>query len=138
MFLRDCVHLGLSKLKYLSGSIRPGRMTQLFRVNEGVWASSSGKVSVLVSESMSKLMMAGIVVVNPGQRLPKEGYSLHEFSDELSYIVEGEIVFGTENGEKVLVEGDLFFNPKGTKHYVRNDTNKPCRVIWVLSPPIKL
>ncbi len=113
-------------------------MTQLFRIDEGVWASSSGRVSVLVNESMSKLMMAGIVVVNPGQRLPAEGYSLHESSDELSYVVEGEIVFGTESGERLLRAGDLFFNPRGTRHYVRNDGDKPCRVIWVLSPPIKL
>lgn len=113
-------------------------MQQPFRIDESVWASSAGKVSVLVNESMSKLVMAGIVVLNPGQRLPREGFSLHESSDELAYIVEGEIVFGTENEEKVLRQGDLFFNPKGTKHYVRNDADKPCRVIWVLAPPIKL
>lgn len=113
-------------------------MTRLFRIDEGVWAGSSGKVSVLVNELMSKLIMAGIVVVNPGQRLPAEGYSLHELSDELSYVVEGEVVFGTESGEILLRAGDLFFNPRGTKHYVRNDGDKPCKVVWVLSPPIKL
>ncbi|MEM4289467.1 MAG: cupin domain-containing protein [Nitrososphaerota archaeon] len=113
-------------------------MTRLFRIDEDVWSSSLGKVSVLVNESMSRLMMAGIVVLNPGQRLPAEGYSLHELSDELSYVVEGEVVFGTESSERLLRAGDLFFNPKGTRHYVRNDADKPCRVIWVLSPPIKL
>lgn len=87
---------------------------------------------------MSELVMAGIVVVNPGQRLPAEGYSLHESSDELAYVVEGEVVFGTPVEEKPLRKGDLLFNQKGTKHYVRNDTDKPCKVIWVLSPPIKL
>ncbi len=113
-------------------------MCAVFRLSEDEWARSSGKVSVLVKEPLSDRIMAGILVLSPGQRLPVEGLSVHEESDELAYVVKGDAVFGTEEGEIRLREGDLLFNPRGTKHYIENVGEEECRVVWALSPPIKL
>ncbi|MEM4383122.1 MAG: cupin domain-containing protein [Candidatus Caldarchaeum sp.] len=113
-------------------------MVKVFRINELLWSGSAGRVTVLVDEKLSKRLMAGVVVIEPHQRIPPEGFSEHPESDELAYVVEGSAVFGREDGEFPIQESDLIFNPRGTKHYVRNDSNKPCRMIWALSPPINL
>lgn len=113
-------------------------MVKIFRIDERVWSSSGGKVTVLVDESLGRGLMAGLVVLEPGQRLPKEGFSHHAESDELAYIVEGSAIFGEEDGEHVVRESDLVFNLRGTKHYVLNPSDKPCKMIWMLAPPIKL
>ncbi|MEM0444169.1 MAG: cupin domain-containing protein [Candidatus Caldarchaeum sp.] len=113
-------------------------MVMVFSLDEKTWSSSDGKVAVLVDERLSGLLMAGLVVLQPGQRLPVEGFSQHQESDELAYVVEGSAVFGKEDGEVLIKESDFIFNPKGTKHYVRNPGDKPCKMVWALAPPIKL
>lgn len=113
-------------------------MVRLFRTDENTWLQSGGRVTIFVDDKISNHMMAGIVVVNPGQRIPSDGYSIHEESDELAYVVEGKAVFGTDEKEFEIQANDLLFNPKGTKHYVRNDGPVPCKIVWALSPPMKL
>ncbi|GBC69013.1 hypothetical protein HRbin01_00704 [archaeon HR01] len=113
-------------------------MVEVFHIDEKTWDSSSGKVSVLVDESLSGRLIAGVVVLEPGQRLPAKGFSQHLESDELAYVVEGSAIFGKEDGEFLIKESDLVFNPRGTKHYVINPGDKPCKIIWALAPPIKL
>lgn len=114
-------------------------MAKVFTLDERAWKDSIGRVSVLVGEGLSKTLTAGLVVLEPGQRLPEKGYSQHSESDELAYVVEGYAFFGKEDGEEVMIrESDLLFNPKGTRHYVRNPGDKPCKMIWALAPSIKL
>lgn len=97
-----------------------------------------GKVSVIVGENFSKTLMAGVVVLAPHQRIPHQGYSQHLQSDEIAYVVEGVAVFGKEDEEILVRESDFLFNPRGTKHYVLNPGDKPCKIIWALAPPIML
>jgi mannose-6-phosphate isomerase-like protein (cupin superfamily) len=113
-------------------------MVGVFHIDEKMWNRSSGRVSVLVGEGLSGRLMAGVVVLEPGQRLPEDGFSQHIESDELAYVVEGSAIFGREDDEFPIRESDLIFNPRGTKHYVRNPGDKPCRMIWALAPPIRL
>jgi len=110
---------------------------KILHLGEELWLKSYAKVSVVIDEHLSSCLMAGIVVLEPGQRLPDEGFSQHMESDELAFVVEGSAIFGREDGEYLIREFDLIFNPRGTKHYVRNHGNKPCKMLWMLAPPIK-
>ncbi len=110
----------------------------MVELNENLWRKSLGKVTVLAGGRSDNTLMAGLLVLEPGQRLPAEGFSRHPDSDELAYIIEGAAIFGTESGEIEIKTSDFIFNPRGTKHYVRNDRDKPCKMIWALAPPIKL
>ncbi|MEM4297276.1 MAG: cupin domain-containing protein [Nitrososphaerota archaeon] len=127
----------MERLKKLVATPRLA-MVKIFGIDEKTWRSSSGRVTVLLDESMSGRLMAGILVLEPGQRLPAEGFSQHSESDELAYVVEGSAIFGGEDGEILMRGSDLVFNPRGTRHYVRNAGDKPCKMIWFLAPPIRL
>ena len=80
----------------------------------------------------------GIAIVSPNTRSPPDGFSVHEHSHEFAYIIEGEIILGTDKGEIRLKKGDFMYNPPGTPHYTYNDRNEPCKLLWLLSPPIEL
>jgi quercetin dioxygenase-like cupin family protein len=113
-------------------------MVDVIRLDEDLWSTSRGRVTVLVGRKPGETLIAGVLVLDPGQRLPSEGFSQHPESDEIAYITEGSAIFGTEEGEIEIKASDLILNPRGTKHYVRNNGDKPCRMIWALAPPIRL
>lgn len=78
----------------------------------------------------------GVLTLEPHTRLPDEGFGAHEESHEFAYVIEGEVLFGTENGEKEMSEGDLMYNKPGTKHYTLNETSKKAKILWFVSPPL--
>ena len=85
-----------------------------------------------------EILQSGVAVVKPGERYPPQGFSKHEESDELSFMISGKLKFCTDEEEIILKPGDLVLNPKGTPHYIENVGNEEVRVLWVLAPKIKL
>jgi len=85
---------------------------------------------------IEEIIQVGILELEGKSRLPPEGMSEHENCQEFSYVIEGEIIIGTETEEKRVEEGELMYNQPGTKHYTRNEKSKPAKVLWFLSPPM--
>ncbi|MDW7985714.1 MAG: cupin domain-containing protein [Nitrososphaerota archaeon] len=107
-------------------------MIESYLLDERYWGKAVNNAVTIVKTDQLEI---GILEISPGVRLPKEGYSVHGENDEFSYVVSGEVVFGTDKESLKLVEGSFLYNKKGTPHYVINIKDKPARVLWILSPP---
>lgn len=99
------------------------------------------KLDEAVNEALSLFniednIQVGLLKLEPETRLPSEGMSEHESCHEFSYVIQGQVILGTEAGEKRMKEGELMYNKPGTKHYTYNDTSKPAKLLWFLSPPM--
>ena len=59
---------------------------------------------------------------------------VHEHEDEYSYVLEGEV--GVQIGDEVryAARGDLVFKPRGVWHAFWNRTDKPARLLEIISP----
>ncbi|MGM0404938.1 MAG: cupin domain-containing protein [Thermoplasmatota archaeon] len=82
-------------------------------------------------------IQVGLLKLEPKTRLPPDGMSEHELCHEFSYVIQGEVILGTESGEKRMEEGEMMYNRPGTKHYTYNDSSKPAELLWFLSPPLE-
>jgi quercetin dioxygenase-like cupin family protein len=90
------------------------------------------KLQYFLEEGEVPRVQLGTANMLPGQRLPSESYSLHDHHSEVSYVISGSCTFHA-NGETVVLEqGDILYNPLGTKHFVENVKGESCVVFWVL------
>jgi len=87
--------------------------------------------------NVEKNIQVGILKLDPGTRLPEEGMSKHEENHEFSFVIEGEVIVGTQSGEKKIKKGELMYNEPGTEHYTQNKNDKPAKILWFVSPPIQ-
>ena len=60
--------------------------------------------------------------------MPHEG-------EEFGYVLEGSIVVVYGNKSVTCKKGESFYFVTNKKHYIKNTTDKPAKVIWVSSPP---
>ncbi|MDN5331952.1 MAG: hypothetical protein PWP45_1177 [Tepidanaerobacteraceae bacterium] len=86
---------------------------------------------------VKNIVKCGILSVEPNTKLPKEGFSIHEKSHEFAYIIEGEVVIGTDEGEKLVRSGELLYNKPGTPHYTFNKSQKTAKIFWFVIPPLE-
>jgi len=103
------------KLLHFKGSNHPKSMLEYF-----------------VKEGEAPRIQLGTANILSGQRLPSESYSLHEHQSEISYVISGSCTFHADGESVILEEGDVLYNPSGTKHFVENAEGKPCVVFWIL------
>lgn len=70
------------------------------------------------------------IIIEPGCSI---GFHGHEGECEIYYMLEGELIYN-ENNEKeyVIMKGDCTFNPAGTGHGVKNNSNIQAVVIAVI------
>lgn len=102
---------------------------------EPLWEESTNKpVELLRVEHVVEM---GVLTVEPTTKLPREGFSIHEASHEFAYVIEGEVVIGTNEGEKVVKTGELLYDKPKTPHYTFNRSSKPAKIFWFLIPPLK-
>lgn len=74
----------------------------------------------------------GIIMLQPGERSPKEGFACHE-QDEYSYVVAGRARTVLETGEdKLGMPGDAQWIEANEKHWNYNDGDEPAIVVWML------
>ncbi|MGX7419868.1 cupin domain-containing protein [Carnobacterium gallinarum] len=80
--------------------------------------------------SVSSFRM-GTISVLPGERVPKEGVSVHE-ENEYSYIISGGMT-GESGGEAFEISGGMgTLIPAGEEHWCINESDVPCEICWVL------
>lgn len=73
----------------------------------------------------------GTVTIQPGERVPAEGFSIHE-EDEYSIIIEGNIE-GESGGRPFKVSSpEATLIPAGEKHWAFNNSDQPCKIVWTL------
>ena len=90
------------------------------------------ELSWLVPNSQKNEMEPVLVTINPGSKtdvdMPHEG-------QEFGYVLEGRvsIVYGSRSEE--CKKGDTFYITTDKNHYLYNKGTKPCKVIWISSPP---
>lgn len=103
---------------------------------EKLWEESINKtVELLRVENVVEL---GVLTLESNTKLPAEGFSIHENSHEFTYVIEGEVVIVTDEGEKVVKAGEeLLYNKPRTPHYTFNRSSKPVKIFWFVIPPIK-
>lgn len=89
-------------------------------------------VEYFVKEGEVPRIQFGSATILPDGRLPSESYSQHDRHSEISYVIAGSSVFHADSEVIVLDEGDVLYNPRGTKHFVENLGGKPCVVFWAL------
>lgn len=58
----------------------------------------------------------------------------HTLEDEFSFILEGEVSFQTDDEEHRAGVGDLVFKPRGEWHTFWNATDRPARMLELISP----
>lgn len=59
---------------------------------------------------------------------------VHHLEDEISYVLEGEIGFRSEDQEVVLQPGGYIVKPRGQVHAMWNAGSTPARMIEIISP----
>lgn len=60
--------------------------------------------------------------------MPHEG-------EEFGYVLEGKITIVYGNKTVACKKGETFYFTTSKDHYLKNNTNKPAKIIWVSSPP---
>lgn len=105
---------------------------ELFHVDEKMWKMAKDRAYTLLKTEKLEI---GIIEFSPGVRIPRGGYSIHSENDEFAYVISGELVFETDKGSVNVKDGSLLYNRKGTPHATLNVSDKPARVLWILSPP---
>jgi uncharacterized cupin superfamily protein len=76
---------------------------------------------------------ANFYVAQPGQRLPF-GYHGHAGQEELFYVVDGRVVFDTEDGDVTVEAGEAFFVPPEHFQGSRAAGDDPARVLAIGAP----
>jgi quercetin dioxygenase-like cupin family protein len=103
-------------------------------------AKEDGRLSIASSQRVYKVLSPRapglvfeplLVTVGPNSDL-EEPYS-HE-GEEFAYVIEGELIFAVDSEEYRLGPGDSIHLLPTVPHAVRNDTEEPAKVLWVLTP----
>lgn len=58
----------------------------------------------------------------------------HE-GQEFGYVLEGELILCIDGKMQRVKKGETFYYDSTKSHYLKNNKDKICRVIWVSSPP---
>jgi transcriptional regulator with XRE-family HTH domain len=103
-------------------------------------AEEDGQVSIASSQRVYKVLSPRapdlileplLVTVQPGSEM-EEPYA-HD-GEEFAYVLEGEIMFIVEGVEYRLGPGDSIHVLSTVPHAIHNDSGKPVRILWVLTP----
>ncbi len=108
-------------------------MVEIVSITEDKWKESLNKAMEIFNNTNAEL---GIFALAPGERSPKEGFSVHPKSEEYAYILEGEVIFCTDRECYTLKKGDLMYNAPGTPHYTENKGKEVAKILWAVSPPL--
>lgn len=77
-----------------------------------------------------------VYTMEPGDEMPW-GYHYHPEHEEIFYVVEGSIIFQTEDGEFEVEEGEAFFVPEGAPQKAIGAGDGTSKVIAVGAPKEK-
>jgi transcriptional regulator with XRE-family HTH domain len=94
-------------------------------------AGSNRTYRLLSGRAPDRLLEPLLVTVQPTDTI-EEPYS-HD-GEEFAYILEGELVYIIAGRSYRLRPGDSIYFRATVPHAIHNDTGKPARVLWVLTP----
>ncbi len=72
------------------------------------------------------------ITLLPGNRVPVSGTGVHQ-EDEYSFFLEGEVYTESGGFQGICRKGDATLIPRGEAHWCENRTDKPCRLVCVLT-----
>ncbi len=112
-------------------------MARLLKQSEAKRLELPGRVSLepVSGEIGSRVSfrIATIAVPQPGDKL--RGPHLHHDFEECIYVLAGEGVMRTENGEHSVFTGDMLLVPAGEKHMAINTGNEPLVLLCFFPTP---
>lgn len=86
----------------------------------------------LVPTSQEHQMEPIYIELEPG------GETFHDYphtGEEFGYVIDGEIMVCYKERSYSCKKGESFYFISNTKHFLRNESNKIAKVIWVSCPP---
>lgn len=90
------------------------------------------EIKWLVPNAQKNEMEPIMVTINPHSATdidyPHEG-------QEFGYVLEGELTLVIDDKAYTVKKGETFYYTSIKHHYLKNQTNETCRVIWISSPP---
>lgn len=94
--------------------------------------SEGYNIKWLVSNAQKNEMEPILVTIYPHSvtdiDYPHEG-------QEFGYVLEGELLLYLDNRILKVKKGETFYYDSNKNHYLKNNKDKVCRLIWVSSPP---
>ena len=61
--------------------------------------------------------------------------NVFEINMEINYVLEGEILLCIDNKVFKVKKGETFYYDSNKNHYLKNNKDKKCLIIWVSSQP---
>ena len=86
----------------------------------------------LISSAQEHMMEPIYVELN------ENGETFHDYphtGEEFGYVIEGEILVIYDDKTFVCKKGESFYFVANKYHYIKNNTNKKSKIIWVSCPP---
>lgn len=104
-----------------------------FGINDYFVKNEEGyQIEWLVPNAQKNEMEPILVTINPNSATdvdyPHEG-------QEFGYVLEGEVILCFDDGIYKVHKGETFYYNSDRNHYLKNISDKICRLIWVSSPP---
>lgn len=97
-----------------------------------VKVNSGHEIKWLVPNAQKNEMEPILVTLYPNSETdmdyPHEG-------QEFGYVLEGELILCIDGKMQRVKKGETFYYDSNKSHYLKNNKDKICRVIWVSSPP---
>ena len=94
--------------------------------------SAGYQIKWLVPNAQKNEMEPILITIYPISQtdldIPHEG-------QEFGYVLEGEILLCIDNKVFKVKKGETFYYDSNKNHYLKNNKDKQCRIIWVSSPP---
>jgi len=109
----------------------PPHVTRADEHTEITIAGSKRTYRLLSDRAPDRVLEPLLVTVQPTDTI-EEPYS-HD-GEEFAYVLDGELLYIIADKEYRLSAGDSIYFPATVPHAIHNDTGKPVRVLWVLTP----
>lgn len=93
-----------------------------------------GSVFDLVDSLTIRNVGVGTTDLPPGRIQPTH---YHDGTDEITFVLEGEIIAKEEEREETLLAGDMVYFPRKKPHTIMNRSDAPARTITFKFPYIK-
>jgi transcriptional regulator with XRE-family HTH domain len=102
------------------------------RYVNGLVEGDSSMTESLVPYADGRLLEAHIIDV-PGGGVWCGPYQ--HAGEEVGYILDGELALKVSEEMHIVRRGDSFFFKSDLEHFYRSNTDQPCRVLWINTPP---
>lgn len=104
-------------------------LNTLYRENK----DQIGLTDALLSSSIAGSLLLGVAEYEPHSERPGHKIYRHK-GEQHGLVIEGELELQLDSEFITIREGDSFSFPTEILHNARNRTDRPCKMIWAISP----